>query len=97
MKAIKKFYNWEEKVLNFYNDYTRMASDAKYKSIHRKGLKILTPKQMLQRLPIALAQVKAGNTSENLLNEIRQIIYSLYRAKEIIKKVYNNIMNSVKL
>ena len=58
---------------------------------------MLTPKQMLQRLPIALAQVKAGNTSENLLNEIRKIIYSLYRAKEITKKVYNNIMNSVKL
>ena len=52
---------------------------------------------MLQRLPIALAQVKAGNASENLLNEIRQIIYSLYRVKEIIKKVYNNIMNSIKL
>ena len=48
---------------------------------------------MIQRLPIALAQVKAGETSENLLNEIRQIIYSLYRANEITKKVYNNIMN----
>ena len=59
-------------------------------------LKILTPKQMLQRLPIALAQVKAHNRSENLLNEIRQIIYSLHRAKEISKKVYNNIMNSIK-
>ena len=45
------------------------------------NLKILSPKQMLQRLPIALAQVKSGNTSENLLNEIRQTIYSLYRAK----------------
>ena len=52
---------------------------------------------MLQRLPIALAQVKAGNTSENLLNQIRQIIYSLYQEKEITKKVYNNIMNSIKL
>ena len=48
--------------------------------------KILAPKQMLQRLPIALAQVKAGNSSENLLNEIREIIYSLYHAKEITKK-----------
>ena len=55
---------------------------------------MLTPKQMLQRLPIALAQVKAGKTSENLLNEIRQIISSIYRAKEIIKKVCNSIMNS---
>ena len=53
--------------------------------------------QKLQRLPIALAQVRAGNTSENLLNEIRQIIYSPYQAKEITKKVYNNIMNSIKL
>ena len=52
---------------------------------------------MFQRLPIALAQVKVGNTSENLLNEIRQITYDLYRAKEITKKVYNNIMNSIKL
>ena len=52
---------------------------------------------MLQRLPIALSQVKTGNTSENLLNEIRQIIYSLYREREITKKVYNNIMISIKL
>ena len=56
--------------------------------------KILTNKQMLQRLPIAFAQIKADNTSENLLNEIKQIIYSLYWAKEITKKVYNNIVNS---
>ena len=62
-----------------------------------KGLKVLTPKQILQRLPIALAQVKVGNTSENLSNKIRQIIYSLYQAKEITKKVYNNIMNSIKV
>ena len=48
---------------------------------------------MLQRLPIAFAQVKEGNTSENLLNEIRQITYYLYQAKEFTKKVYNNIMN----
>ena len=56
---------------------------------------MLTSKQMLQRLPIALAQVKAGNNWENLLNEIRQILYSLYKSKEIIKKVYNNIIKSV--
>ena len=52
---------------------------------------------MLQRLPIPLALVKASNTSENLLNEIRQIICSLYRAKEITKKVYDNVINSIKL
>ena len=67
------------------------------KSQKRKGLKILTPNQMLKRLPIALAQVKAGNNSESLLNEIRQIVYSLYRSKEITKKVYNNIINSIKV
>ena len=52
---------------------------------------------MLQKLPMTLAQVKAGNTSENVLNEIREIIYSFYRAKEITKRLYNNIMNSIKL
>ena len=50
-----------------------------------KGLKILTPKQMLQRLPISLAQVKAGNNSESLLDESRQIVYSLYQSKKINK------------
>ena len=60
-------------------------------------LKILTPNQMLKRLPIALAQVKAGNNSESLLNEIRQIVYSLYRSKEITKKVCNNIINPIKV
>ena len=61
------------------------------------GLKILTPNQMLKRLPIALAQIKAGNNSESLLNEIRQIVYSLYRSKEITKKVHNNIIKSIKV
>ena len=61
------------------------------------GLKILTPKQKLQRLPIVLAQVKAGNNLESLLNEIRQIVYSLYQSKEITKKVYNTIIKSTQL
>ena len=68
---------------------------AKQNETQGKGLEILTPKEMLQRLPIALAQVKAGNNSENLLSEIRQIIYSLYQSKEITKKVYNNLMKSL--
>ena len=50
---------------------------------------------MLQRLSIALAQVKAGSNSENLLNKIRQIVYSLYQSKEITKKVYNKLMKSL--
>ena len=58
------------------------------------GLKILRPKQMLQRL-IALAQVKAGNNSESLLNEIRKIVYSLYQSKQITKEVHNNITKSI--
>ena len=62
-----------------------------------KDLKILSPQQMLQRLPEALAQVLAGNISDNLLNEIGKIIYSLFQTKEINKKVYNNIMTSIKL
>ena len=61
------------------------------------GLKVLTPKQMLQRLPIALAQIKACNNSKSLLNEIRQVVYSLYQSKEITKKVYNNIIKSIKV
>ena len=76
-----------------------MLSDTKYDARQNEtkgtGLKILTPKQMLQRLPIALAQVKAGNNSESLLNEIRQIVYSLYQSKQITKKVCNNIIKSI--
>ena len=56
---------------------------------------MLTPKQVLQRLPIVLSQIKAGNNSENLWNEIRQIVYSLYQSKEITKKAYNNIIKSI--
>ena len=93
------FYKSREEVFNFFKDYTKMMLDSKYKAkqdvTKGTGLKILTPKQMLQRLPIALAQVKAGNNSENLLNEIRQIVYSLYQSKEITKKVYNNIIKSI--
>ena len=78
-----------------------MLSDANYNARKNetkgKGLKILTPKQMLKRLPIALAQVKAGNNSESLLNEIRQIVYSLYQSKQITKKVYNNIIKSINI
>ena len=81
--------------IKFYDDYSSMMSEAKYRATKGTGLKILTPKQILQRLPIALAQVKAGNNSENLLNEIRQIVYFLYQSKEITKKVYNNIIKSI--
>ena len=61
------------------------------------GLKMLTPKTMLPRLPITLAQAKAGNNSKSLLNEIRKIVYSLYQSKEITKKAYNNIIKSIQV
>ena len=96
---LEKFYLSREEVINFFRDYIEMLSDANYDSKQNetkgKGLKILTPKQMLQRLPIALAQVKAGNNSESLLYEIRQIVYSLYQSEQITKKVYNNIIKSI--
>ena len=74
-----------------------MVSEAKPKATKGTGLNIFTPEQMLQRLPIALAQVKAGNNSESLLNEIRQIVYFLYQSKQITKKVYDNIIKSIQL
>ena len=95
MKNIKLFYKSRKAVIKLFNYHSSIVSEAKYKSIHGERLKVLTPKQMLQRLQIALAQVKVGNTSENILNEMRQIIYLLCRVKEITKKVYNDIMNSI--
>ena len=98
---LEKFYLSREEIFNFFRDYGEMFLDLAYKSKQNetegKGLKILTPKQMLQRLPIALAQVKASNNSESLLNEIRQIIYSLYQSKQITKKVYSNIIKSINI
>ena len=79
---IEILYKARGEGITFYEDYSLIASkvtnNAKNKTSD-KGLKIITPKQMLQRLPKALAQVKAGSNSENLLNKIRQIVYSLYQ------------------
>ena len=81
-----------------FNDYARNMSRNIYDSKEEgTGLNILNPKQMLQRLLIALAQVKAGNNSQSLLNEIRQIVYSLHQSKGITKKVHNNILKSIKV
>ena len=60
-----------------------------------KGLKILTPSHMLSRLPISLAQLEAGNNSEKLKNEIRELLYSLYRSKNMTKKAYNNLIKYI--
>ena len=61
-----------------------------------KGLKILTNKEMLNRLPILLAQIQAVNNSNKLKNEIRQILYSLYRSKVLTKTVYDNLIKSIR-
>ena len=65
------------------------------KSKSGEGLKILTNKQMLNRLPILLAQIEAGNNSIKLKNEARQILYYLYRSKVLTKTVYNNLIKSI--
>ena len=99
IKNVKNLYDSRQKIIDLFNNYSKIKSESIYRSKQNKsngkGLKILTPKQMLLRLPIALAQVKAGNNSECLLNEIRQIVYSLYQSKQITKKVYNNIIKSI--
>ena len=69
----------------FFKDYSILISETKYKGKYREGMKILSPKQKLQKLPIVLAQVKAGNTSENLLNKIGQIIYFFIEKKKLLK------------
>ena len=101
IKNIKNLYNSRQKIIDLLNDNAKIRSEALYKSkqneTKEKWLEILTPKQMLQRLPIALALVKAGNNSESLLNEIRQIVYSLYQSKQITIKVYNNIIKSINI
>ena len=83
--------------MNIIPEYLELDIKQKKKKKVGKGLKILTPKQMLQRLPIAVAKIKAGNNSESVLNEIRQIVYFLYQSKQITKKVYNNIIKSIKI
>ena len=99
--SITSLVQGREMVLTAFKSRIFQASKESQESQEGEGankmLKILTPNQMLKRLPIALALVKAGNNSESLLNEIRQIVYSLYISKETTKKVYNNIINSIKV
>ena len=99
LSNIENHFNARGSVTKFIENYGLRVLEARRlaKEQEGTGLKILTPNQTLKRLPIAFAQVKAGNNSESLLNEIRQIVYSLYRSKEITKKVYNNIINSIKV
>ena len=97
IKNVKNLYISRQKIIDLLNDNSRIRSEAIYQSKQDEtkgtGIEILTPKQMLQRIPIALAQVKASSNSESLLNEIMQIVYYLYQSK----KVYNNIIKSIQL
>ena len=70
-------------------------SAAERRNIERKALKILTPNQMLSRLPITLAQLKAGNNSEKLKNKIRQLLYSLHRSKKLAKQLYKSLIDII--
>ena len=99
LKNLYNFFEGREKILDAFESkiFLTKSKGAGILNPDHSKLKVLTPKQMLQRLPIALAQVKAGNNSESLLNEIRQIVYSLYQSKQITKKVYNNIIKSIQL
>ena len=94
-KNLRHFLNAREMVLNGFKSkiFLTKSTGTGILNTDNSKLKILAPKQMLQRLPIALAQVKAGNNSENLLNEIQQIIYSLYQSKKITKN--NNLIKSL--
>ena len=71
------------------------VSAAERRNQQAKGLKILTPYQMLSRLPITSAQLKAGNNSEKLKNEIRQLLYSLYRSKKLTKQLYKSLVDII--
>ena len=94
---IENLYSSREEVVRIFNDYAKNMSRNFYDSKQGIGRKKLTPKQILQRFPKAIAQIKSGNNSKSLLNEIGQIVYSLYQSKEITKKVYNNIIKSIKV
>ena len=91
------FFEGREKILDAFESKIFLAKfkGAGILNLDHSRLKALTPKQILERLPIAFAQVKTGNNSESLLSEIRQIVYSLYQSKQITKKVYNNIIKSI--
>ena len=97
LKTCIIFFEGREQIFDAFESkiFFTKSKGSGFLNFDRSKLRILTPKQILQRLPIALAQVKLGNSSESLLNEIREIVYSLYQSKQITKKVYNNIIKSI--
>ena len=77
------------------DDSEQDFSDSDFSDTKGEGLKILTPNQMLNKLPITLAQLKAGNNSGKLKNEIRQLLYSLYRSKKLTKQIYKSLIDII--
>ena len=90
-------YKGRSNVIKFFDDYSSMVSEVKYKATKGKGLKMLSPKQMLQRLPIALVQVKAGNNPESLLNESDKLFINYINQTKSLKTVYKNIIKSIQI
>ena len=95
-EEIKQMSEEEREIEKPYN-IVKVVKNIEINKINQqgKGLKILTPNQMFSRLPITLAQLKAGNNSEKLKNEKRQLLYSLYRSQNMTKQVYNNLINYI--
>ena len=89
-KKMRRYVKSIKDIVDFYN--LKSGSDTSKKG---KGLKMLTNQQMLNRLPILLTQIQAGNNSIKLKNELRQILYSLYRSKALTKTVYNNLIKVI--
>ena len=87
---MRRYMKGLKDIVDFYYPHSGNVTSKK-----GEGLKILTNKQMLNRLPILLAQIQAGNNSKSLKNELRQILYSLYRSKVLTKTVYNNLIISI--
>ena len=83
----------KNQILQIFSELESEESAAERRNQQRKGVKILTPNQLFSRLPISLAQLKAENNSEKLNNEIRQILYSLYRSKKLTKQIYKSLID----
>ena len=94
INSSKKIFDEQQDTTNM-PDLESEKSAAERRNQQGRGLKILTSNQMLSRLPISLAQLKGGNNSGKLKNEIRQLLYSLYRSKNMTKQVYNNLIKHI--
>ena len=95
LAPIPEFPDFEEKTLRDMPDLESEESAEQRRNQSARGLKTLTPQEMLSRLPISFAQLEARNNSEKLKNEIRQLLNSLHRSKKLRKTIYNNLINAI--